>query len=151
MNNSQKAQEPIDLSHAGATPGAAFRRLEHLAVPAFVLGSRGRVIVWNRDCEQLTRVPGHEVLGTADAWRGFHHDPRPTLADLVIQGRTQEAASLYDAHGVLCDESGHLSAESWCDMRRAGRRRYLAVDVSPIRDDMGRNRTSLTRDAGSHA
>jgi diguanylate cyclase (GGDEF)-like protein len=31
-----------------------------------------------------------------------------------------------------------MSAESWCDMPRVGRRRYLAADASPIYDDRGR-------------
>jgi diguanylate cyclase (GGDEF)-like protein len=77
------------------------------------------------------------VLGTADAWRCFHRDPRPTLADLVIQQRTDEMGALYDAHAQPCEEPGHLSAEGWCDMPRAARRRYLAVDVSPICDEYG--------------
>jgi diguanylate cyclase (GGDEF)-like protein/PAS domain S-box-containing protein len=138
MNNSQKAHHLMDVSHAGQSAGDAFRLLELLAIPAFVLDARGRAIAWNRACERLTGVPGYEVLGSADAWRCFHREPRPTLADLVVQERTHEVGSLYDAHTQPCEEPGHLSAEGWCDMPRSGRRRYLAVDVSPICDEYGR-------------
>jgi len=114
-----------------------FALLESLVVPIFVLDARCRVVVWNRACERLTGVPAYEMLGSHDAWRSFYRHARPTLADLVVQGRTAEVASLYDDHQRLCDEDGNLSAQSWCEMPRAGRRRYLAVDVSPVYDDDG--------------
>ncbi len=138
MNSTQQVQHLVDFPHADGSQGHAFTLLELLAIPAFVLDARGRAIVWNRACERLTGASGYEVLGTMDAWRCFHRDARPTLADLVIQQRTDEVAALYDAHARPCDEPGHLSAEGWCDMPRAGRRRYLAVDVSPICDGSGR-------------
>lgn len=138
MNSTQKVQHLMDFPHAGQAQGNAFKLLELLPIPAFVVDARGRAIVWNRACERLTGVPSYEVLGTGDAWRCFHHAERPTLADLVTQQRTHEVGSLYDAHGRPCDEAGHLSAEGWCDMPRAGRRRYLAVEVSPIFDEQGR-------------
>ncbi|WP_371876466.1 sensor domain-containing diguanylate cyclase [Pseudoduganella chitinolytica] len=121
----------------------AFDVLELLVIPAFVLDAHCRVIMWNHACERLTGVPAREVLGTRDAWRSFYLQARPTLADLVLQQRTAEVAALYEAyqreheHGHARGEGAHLSAESWCDMPRAGRRRYLAVDVSPIRDERG--------------
>ncbi|QBE66448.1 sensor domain-containing diguanylate cyclase [Pseudoduganella lutea] len=138
MNNLQTAQHLMDFPHAGPSRSEAFRLLELLAIPAFVLDARGRAIVWNRACERLTGVSGYEVLGSADTWRCFHHDERPTLADLVVQQRTSEASTLYDAHSRACEEPGHLSAEGWCDMPNAGQRRYLAADVSPICDEHGR-------------
>ncbi|MBB3219751.1 sensor domain-containing diguanylate cyclase [Pseudoduganella umbonata] len=127
----------MDVTYPGQAGGDTFRLLELLAIPAFVLDARGHAIAWNRACERLTGVPRYEVLGSANAWSCFHRDPRPTLADLLIQERMDEVGALYDAHAQLCDEPGHLSAEGWCDMPYAGRRRYLAVDVSPICDEHG--------------
>ncbi|TWI46506.1 PAS domain S-box-containing protein/diguanylate cyclase (GGDEF)-like protein [Pseudoduganella flava] len=138
MNSSQKVQPLMDFPHADAAQAYAFKLLELLVIPAFVVDARGRVILWNRACERLTGVAGYEVLGTCDAWQCFYQSPRPTLADLVVQQRTDELPSLYEAHGKPCDEPRHVNAESWCDMPRAGRRRYLAVDVSPICDAHGR-------------
>jgi len=140
MNSSHKVQHLVDFPHADAAQGDAFKLLGLLAIPAFVLDARGRVIVWNGACERLTGVSGDEVLGSTDAWHCFHHVARSTLADLVVQERTHEVAALYDAHAHPGGEAGHLNAEGWCDMPRSGRRRYLAVDVSPIRDENGRLR-----------
>jgi diguanylate cyclase (GGDEF)-like protein/PAS domain S-box-containing protein len=112
--------------------------MEMLAVPTFVLDSRCRVLVWNRACERLTGVPAAEMLGTTDHWRCFYAEPRPTLADLVVQNRTDEIELLYPRLSRETGNGGNLCAENWCDMPRVGRRRYLSADASPIRDESDR-------------
>ncbi|MFD2367887.1 diguanylate cyclase [Pseudoduganella sp. GCM10020061] len=120
----------------------AGRLMERLAVPAFVIDPDCKVVIWNRACEDLTHVPAGEMVGTREHWRSFYQAPRPTLADLVVQNRTDEIGILYPRHSMPCDAAGltrgsHLRAENWCDMPRAGQRRYLAADASPILDDDG--------------
>jgi diguanylate cyclase (GGDEF)-like protein len=115
----------------------ANKLMEMLAIPAFVLDTQCRVIIWNRACERLTGVPAHEMLGSSDHWRSFYPEQRPTLADLVIQNRTDEIHRLYPRAIAESDAVTQLSAENWCDMPRAGRR-YLAIDASPILDDTGK-------------
>jgi diguanylate cyclase (GGDEF)-like protein len=115
----------------------ANKLMEMLAIPAFVLDTGCKVMIWNRACERLTGVPGYEVIGTSDHWRSFSNEPRPILADLVIQNRTDEIRQLYPRQ--LKDGftgATNLCAESWCDMPRAGRR-YLAADASPILNESG--------------
>src|SRR5476649_1809338 len=90
------------------------------------------VLIWNRACERLTGVPAYEVLGTSEHWRSFYAEQRPTLADLVLLGRSGELHALYDQHARRGAADGNLCAENWCDMPRVGRRRYLAGDASPI-------------------
>ncbi|RJG27645.1 diguanylate cyclase [Massilia cavernae] len=111
--------------------------MEMLAVPAFVLDTSCRVMIWNRACERLTGVPADEVLGTSEHWRSFYQDQRPTLADLLIQNRKDEAPALYNVTETDTHCGAQLCAESWCDMPRAGRR-YLAADASPVYDDQQR-------------
>ncbi|MBQ5945997.1 sensor domain-containing diguanylate cyclase [Massilia sp. ST3] len=115
--------------------------MESLSVPVFVLDTRSRVMIWNRACEQLTGVPAAEMLGTADHWRSFYEQEQPTLADLVLQGGTGASRPIYarmgDGETAGAAQSAALSVESWCDMPRAGRRRYLAADASPIFDGDG--------------
>jgi diguanylate cyclase (GGDEF)-like protein/PAS domain S-box-containing protein len=101
-------------------------------VPTFVIDTAGKVLIWNRACERLTGVPAYEVLGTSDHWRSFYAEQRPTLADLVLAGRSGELHTLYDQHARRGAADGNLCAENWCDMPRVGRRRYLAGDASPI-------------------
>lgn len=117
--------------------------MESLTVPVFVLGTDGRVVIWNRACEKLTGVSSPEVLGTSEHWRSFYEQYRPTLADQVLEARQGEACARrpHAASCAACAGDGGcplgLSVESWCDMPRAGRRRYLAADANPIFDGAG--------------
>ena len=133
------AAGPASLALDGAFVG---QLMASLSVPVFVLDTHARVSIWNRACEQLTGVSASEVLGTDDHWRSFYDQQRPTLADLVLQGRREGSAGATaprsdDGPAPVAGPSG-LSLESWCDMPRAGRRRYLAADASPIFDARGR-------------
>jgi diguanylate cyclase (GGDEF)-like protein/PAS domain S-box-containing protein len=135
MTGTTTLQRLLDAS--GAQPDRAFAHqlMEMLAIPVFVLDASCRVMIWNRACERLTGVPAAEVLGTREHWRSFFDEQRPTLADLLIEGRELEVRQIHPRQGPA---GQHLSAESWCDMPRVGRRRYLAADASPIYDERGR-------------
>jgi diguanylate cyclase (GGDEF)-like protein/PAS domain S-box-containing protein len=125
------------MDSSGAADRAfAHQLMETLAIPVFVLDTSSRVMLWNRACERLTGVPAGDILGTRDHWRSFFEDRRPTLADLLIEERAAADGRIPTLHGKADDQ--HLTAESWCDMPRVGRRRYLAADASPIYDERGR-------------
>jgi diguanylate cyclase (GGDEF)-like protein/PAS domain S-box-containing protein len=127
-----------DVHDSGGEQRAfANKLLEILAVPAFVLNTDSRVIIWNRACERLTGIPATEVLGTREHWRGFYQEHRATLADLLIQNRTDEVPQLYASVNGDARDGAPLCTESWCDMPRSGRR-YLAADASPVHDDDNR-------------
>jgi diguanylate cyclase (GGDEF)-like protein/PAS domain S-box-containing protein len=134
MTSTTTLQRLMDTT--GTNPDRAFAHqlMEMLAIPVFVLDLSARVMIWNRACERLTGVPMNEVVGTREHWRSFFEEQRPTLADLLIQERGGEVAQLHPRQGA----GAHLSAESWYDMPRGGRRRYLAADASPIFDERGR-------------
>lgn len=124
------------MDASGAHPDRVFAHqlMEMLAIPVFVLDTDASVTIWNRACERLTGFTADEVIGTREHWRCFFDDQRPTLADLLLEGRDAEVLQLHPRQGG----AHHLSAESWCDMPRVGRRRYLAADASPIYDERGR-------------
>ncbi|MES2899850.1 MAG: sensor domain-containing diguanylate cyclase [Pseudomonadota bacterium] len=133
MTSTRSAQAHGDQERAFAN-----KLMEMLAIPAFVLDHDCKVMIWNRACERLTGVKAQEVLGRSDHWRCFYQEPRPTLADLVIQNRTHEIDSVYPRALGDHHTADQLCAESWCDMPRGGRRRYLATDASPILNDEGK-------------
>ena len=117
--------------------GFAISLMEHLVVPTFVIGADSRVLIWNKACERLTGLPAAEVIGTAEQWRGFYGEPRPCLADLVLERRFAEIQALYANSGRCGAHDFGISAESWCLMPRVGHRLYLAIDVGPIYDESG--------------
>jgi diguanylate cyclase (GGDEF)-like protein/PAS domain S-box-containing protein len=126
------------MDSSGANPDRAFAHqlMEMLAIPVFVLDTSCRVMIWNRACENLTGMRASDVIGTRDHWRCFFDEQRPTLADMVVQDRVGEVPSIHPRSAP--SQPCHLSAESWFDMPRVGRRRYLALDASPIYDERGR-------------
>ena len=138
MTGTQKIQHVMEFSQADQQHGFALKLMELLVIPTFVIDTNCKVIIWNRACERLTGTAAWEVLGTSDHWRSFYGEQRPTLADLVIQGRSAELHSLYRQHARRNDTDNNLCAENWCDMPRIGRRRYLAADASPIFDTDGK-------------
>jgi len=127
---------PESATPHAAAHGFAVQMMEMLVVPTFVLDAGGKVMIWNRACERLTGVPASEVLGTDRHWRCFYVRARPTLADLLLQGRGGDLHALYQQQHRN-STGNNLCAENWCDMPRTGRRRYLAVDASPILDSNG--------------
>ncbi|HMX16364.1 MAG TPA: diguanylate cyclase [Rhodocyclaceae bacterium] len=116
----------------------AIHLMQHLVVPTFVLDAECRVVVWNRACERLTGVPAPEVLGTREHWRAFYDEPRPCLADLVVQKRMEELEGLYVCHQEPGSPIRGYRAENWCVMPRLGSELYLAIDAGPIYDPHGR-------------
>jgi diguanylate cyclase (GGDEF)-like protein/PAS domain S-box-containing protein len=137
MNGTSKIQHLMAFSNKELQHGFALKLMELLVVPTFVIDINCQVIIWNRACERLTGVEAREVLGTTDHWKSFYQERRPTLADLLIQGRSTDLHHLYSQHERRSDTDSNLCAENWCDMPRLGRRRYLAADASPIFDSDG--------------
>lgn len=115
----------------------AINLMEHLVVPTFVIDAQCRVMIWNRACERLTGVAAAGLIGTSEHWRAFYNEPRPCLADLLVQGRTDEMSELYVEHGSITETDSGLYAENWCVMPQLGSRRYLAIDAGPIFDSNG--------------
>lgn len=136
MTGTSTVQKRIEPVGKGGERGFAHQLMEMLAIPVFVLDADCRVMLWNRACENLTGVPATEVVGTREHWRSFYVQQRPTLADLVVRDRGGDLPAIRP-HGNP-GQPAHLSAESWFDMPRMGRRRYLAIDASPIYDARGR-------------
>lgn len=116
----------------------AINLMEHLVVPTFVIDAQCRIMIWNRACERLTGIAATEVIGTSDHWRAFYNEPRPCLADLLVQGRADEMSELYAEHGSITETDSGLYAENWCVMPQLGSRRYLAIDAGPIFDSNGK-------------
>jgi diguanylate cyclase (GGDEF)-like protein/PAS domain S-box-containing protein len=116
----------------------AYKMMEMMAAPAFVIDFNCRLLIWNRACERLTGVPSSELIGTSNHRAIFFDEPRSCLADLLVQERTEELARLYPNLTHNGRDATGLSAEGWYDMPRLGRALYLATDASPVFDDAGK-------------
>jgi PAS domain S-box-containing protein len=64
--------------------------LDGSTIPTFVIDRDHKVTHWNRACEKLTRYSARQMVGTNDQWKPFRSEPRPTMADLILEGVSQE-------------------------------------------------------------
>lgn len=108
-------------------------------VATIVIDAAHRVIYWNKACAVMTGVPASEMIGSQDQWRAFYSDPRPILADLIVDGALESAVDSF-YHGkfkrsALID--GAYEAEDFFPaIGESGC--WLYFTAAPICDDEGR-------------
>ncbi|TFG91526.1 MAG: PAS domain S-box protein, partial [Syntrophobacterales bacterium] len=68
---------------------------ENSPIPAFVIDRDHRIICWNRALEMMSGITASEVIGAKDHWKVFYHERRPTIADLIVDGRQNEIPHWY--------------------------------------------------------
>jgi PAS domain S-box-containing protein len=59
-------------------------------VPTFVINDRHLVTHWNRACQEITGRTAEEIVGTDGHRRIFYAAERPTMADLIVDGASDE-------------------------------------------------------------
>ena len=59
--------------------------LEGSPIATFVMDRSHRVIHWNKACELLTGKKPGELIGTNNQWQAFYPNPRPILADGILE------------------------------------------------------------------
>ncbi|PTT80004.1 hypothetical protein DBR42_20320, partial [Pelomonas sp. HMWF004] len=64
-----------------------YQIVENGPVASYVIDDAHRVTHWNAACTQLTGRTATEMMGSSERWLAFHTDGRPTLADLIVDGR----------------------------------------------------------------
>lgn len=110
--------------------------LQHMPVSAFILDAQHRVLIWNKACEQLTGLKSEQILGSNEHWRGFYTEPRPCLADLLLDNTLGKVDELYEQSSGLPMGANTGHTENWCLMPD-GRRLYLVIDAGAITDAQG--------------
>jgi len=121
-------------------PADLARILDASPVPTFVIDARHRIVLWNRGCVEVLGIPANTVLGTDRQWSPFYPSPRPTMADLIIDGRIDEIADrLYGGKG-LSRSAIIPGAYEACDFfpQLGPGGRWLFFTAAPIHDAAGK-------------
>jgi signal transduction histidine kinase/AmiR/NasT family two-component response regulator/ferredoxin len=71
--------------------------VEASPIPQFVIDRNHVVTYWNRAIEQFTGIPAREMVGTNGHWRPFYSEPRPCLADLLVDDDIVAIGTLYES------------------------------------------------------
>ena len=72
-------------------------------IPVFVLDKDHTITHFNQALEELSGLSGKEVIGTKDQWRAFYSNPRPVMADLIIDRSSD--AEIVEHYGLKYDRS----------------------------------------------
>lgn len=106
------------------------------AVAIFIINPEHELIFWNKACEKLTGIPAHDILNTKDFWQAFYDEPRPCLADIVIDGNYDDLPLLYKKYGKSKLSHEGIYAEGWYE-GLGGKTRYITFEAVPIFNESG--------------
>jgi diguanylate cyclase (GGDEF)-like protein/PAS domain S-box-containing protein len=108
------------------------------SIPTFVIDAAHRVTHWNQACANLTGFSAQQMLGSSEVWRAFYSLPRPTMADLVMSGASDEViADHYQSFTRSTLIEGAVEAENFHPYMREGGR-WLYFTAAPMRDAEGK-------------
>lgn len=111
-----------------------YQIVENGPVASFVIDRNHRVTHWNAACALLTGRPASQMLGGDETWRAFYPDARPTLAELIVQGRVQAEGAQHYGEGL---QPSPLLPDSYAyegffaQLGETGR--WLYVTAAPLR------------------
>jgi len=115
------------------------RALEISPNPTFLLNRQGLVILWNRACEDFTGVTAAEVLDSDRHRQVFYPStspPRPTLADILLNGEQADLTNLYAADQKPLEVGENIQAEGWFP-NLGGKDRYITFIAARVFDSEG--------------
>ena len=112
--------------------------LEGTPIPTFVIDCNHRVTHWNRACEAIIGISAAEIVGTDRQWQAFYPEPRPVMADLIVDGITDEmVARLYAGRWRQSPLiPGGYEAEGYFEHFPGGGR-WLSFTAAPLYDADG--------------
>jgi len=113
--------------------------VQGLTIPTFVIDQNHVITHCNRALENLIGISAAELIGTTDQWKTFYAQKRPTLADLIVDGATEEAIAAYypGKHRRSALIEGAYEVENFFPgVGKDGK--WIFFTAAPLLDDAGR-------------
>jgi len=106
------------------------------SIPTFVINDKHTMILCNRAFENLTGIRAGQITGTRAQWMAFYGSERPVMADLIVDGASQE--DMRQRYGDRCRKSriidGAYEVEGFFpDLGSGGK--WLFFTAAPLMDD----------------
>lgn len=112
--------------------------LQGTPIPTFVIDTGHVIRHWNAACEQTTGFAAGVMIGTRRQWEPFYPTERPVMADLILEGASEEEInSHYGGHWLRSPLIvGAYEAEDYYPEMGAGGT-WLYFTAAPLRDAKG--------------
>ena len=107
-------------------------------IPTFVIDADHRVTRWNRACEQVFGIAAADMVGTRDSWKAFYPQPRPVLADLIVNGDQAALSAMEHYYTGTIGPSPVVRGAYEAEGYFPNIRRWLSFLAAPLHDDEGR-------------
>ena len=129
----------IDRQELMAGEKALAQIVQGSTIPTFVIDQAHTVTHWNRACEKLTGYSADEIVGTQEQWKPFRSKKRPIMADLILDGVSEEEVWRY--YGTQWKRSdlikGAFEAEEYFEhLGEDGK--WLFFTAAPIKNAAGK-------------
>jgi signal transduction histidine kinase len=113
------------------------RIIQASPIPTFVIRKDHRVLLWNQALEKLSHIKAEEVIGTNQHWKAYYQEHRPCMADLIVDGTTEDASRWYAER-----HSSTACLDDACDSvifvpKLGDTGRWCRITAAAIRDDKG--------------
>jgi PAS domain S-box-containing protein len=112
--------------------------VEGSPIPAFVINKQHQVTHWNTAIEVLTGMKKQDIIGTDEQWKAFNIEKRPSMADFIVDGASDEVMKRY--YKDWCQKStlidGAYEAEDFFSILGSSGK-WLHFTASPIRNRSG--------------
>ncbi|MFZ6676127.1 PAS domain-containing sensor histidine kinase [Undibacterium sp. Xuan67W] len=111
---------------------------QSLPVALFTINAGHVVTQWNSLLAQMTHTAANEIIGTTEAWRGFYHDTRPCLANLILNGMNIAAIQAHYQSNVSPSKNVAGAVETEGYFSRIGEHgKWLHFTAVPLVDEVG--------------
>lgn len=114
-----------------------FNVLQISPTPKFLLDRNHKIVYWNRALELMTNLRAEDMIGTTLQWKAFFSEPRPCIADLLLEGEAARHKKLHgNKSGLQQNPADTLeSTEFFPALEPCGR--WLRCTATVIRDSQG--------------
>jgi len=112
--------------------------IESIPIPTFVIDNEHVVTHYNTAMENLTGIAVDEIVGTRDPWKAFYAAARPTMADFIVDGASQEEIAGYyqgKSKRSLVKEGAYEAEDFFADIGEKGK--WLFFTSAPLTDSQG--------------
>lgn len=111
--------------------------VKRIPIAGFAIDTEHKITDWNATCEHLTGLASTEVMGTRAGWKGFYLEPRPLLADLVVDNAPDNTIKHYYGNhyrrSALIEDA--YEAEDYFPNILGGC--WLLFTATPLKDEEG--------------
>ncbi|UCH07847.1 MAG: PAS domain S-box protein [Deltaproteobacteria bacterium] len=106
-------------------------------IPTFVIDKNHRVTYWNRALEEYSGIQSNDIVGTDEQWKAFYYKTRPCMADLLVDGKTDEITRWYPTNHKASDliEGAHEAVDYFERIGQGGK--WLYFTAAPLKDSEG--------------